>query len=468
MLTDVAGHLVLSSPLGDCRIHRGDQVLTLANGSSGAVPLPLVDACSRQAGSVSDDDRYWPNGFSDELFAWAETVSTEDSEPGQLLEMCRRVAGEITANAVARPRQAHSEAAGQMAAFEARLEARWGRGLDLADLVVDQAFESGSWVNDRLRGPAATSPDDQYEALIRLHGKAVMTAREVMVLLRSGYSTGALARWRTLHEVWVVFLLLVDGDEELSRRYLAHEGIETLKGQKEYEETWEAIGLEPPDWNSAERDEIRAELMNEFGPSFRNNYGWAAPLFEGNAPTFKRLQERAKLDHWRGFYRMASHGTHATPKGTVWNIQSPAPTGVVWAGPSGSGLADPAQCTLIALTRITAELLAHAVGESTESGHDGFPDQISVLIRFQSTLVLVDHAIDELAEAHAQQEAEEEAISDLVQRALTILQTGEPMTAEDLAAALDVEQEDLEDALATAADRGELLQETLYRRRANG
>ena len=83
-------------------------------------------------------------------------------------------------------------------------------------------------------------------------------------------------------------------------------------------------------------------------------------------------------------------------------------------------------------------------------------------------LVLVDHAIDELAEAHAQQEAEEEAISDLVQRALTILQTGEPMTAEDLAAALDVEQEDLEDALATAADRGELLQETLYRRRANG
>ena len=332
---------------------------------------------------MPDDDSYWPNGFSDELLAWAETVSAVDWEPGNLIEMCQRAAEEITANAVARPRQAHSEAAGQTAAFEARLEARWGRGLDLADLVVDEALESGSWVNDRLRAMAVTALDDQYEALIRLHAKAVMTAREVILLLRSGYSTGALARWRTLHEVWVVFLLLVDGDAELSRRYLAHEDIETIKGQKEYEETWEAIGLEPPDWNSADRDEIRAELKNEFGTVFLRDYGWAAPLFDGKAPKYKDLQERAELDHWRGFYRMASHGTHATPKGTTWSIQSPAPTGVVWAGPSGSGLADPAQCTLIALTRITAELLAHAVGESTESGHDGFPDQTSALIRFQ-------------------------------------------------------------------------------------
>jgi len=29
-----------------------------------------------------------------------------------------------------------------------------------------------------------------------------------------------------------------------------------------------------------------------------------------------------------------------------WNIQSPEPTEVAWAGPSDSGLADPAQCTL--------------------------------------------------------------------------------------------------------------------------
>ena len=43
--------------------------------------------------------------------------------------------------------------------------------------------------------------------LIRLHGKAVLTAREVLTLLRNGYSSGAFARWRTLHEVRVMSCL---------------------------------------------------------------------------------------------------------------------------------------------------------------------------------------------------------------------------------------------------------------------
>ena len=70
--------------------------------------------------------------------------------------MCRRAAVECTADLIADPRGALSEETRQRAAFEARLQARWGRGLDLADLVVWEAHETGSWVNDLLR-PAAAS-----------------------------------------------------------------------------------------------------------------------------------------------------------------------------------------------------------------------------------------------------------------------------------------------------------------------
>ena len=77
--------------------------------------------------------------------------------------------------------------------------------------------------------------------------------------------------------------------------------------------------------------------------------------------------ERVEMDHWRGFYRMASHGTHANPKGVTWNIQNLSTVDVVWAGPSNAGLVDPAQCTLIALTSLTAGLLAYAVGELPDS-----------------------------------------------------------------------------------------------------
>jgi len=417
----------------------------------------------RQAGSMPDDDSYWPDAFAADLLAWAERISAEDSDPATLIDMCRRAAEEMTADVAARPRQAHSEFAGQITAFEARLEARWGRGLDLADLVVDKAFEFGKWANDCLRVLGTAGVSDQFEALIRLHGKAVMTAREVMVLLRSGYSSGALARWRTLHEVWVVFLVLADGDEELSRRYLAHENIENFRGQEDYEGTWEALGFEPPDWTAEEREEIRAELENEFGSEFRKNYGWAAPVFDGKSPTFTSLQECVELDHWRGFCRMASHGTHATPKGTTWNIRSPEPAEVVWAGPSDSGLVDPAQCTLIAINGISAGLLAYALGELAESEQDTFADQITALIQQQSIPMLMGQANEELAEVHEQQEAEHNEISDLIEKALTILQSGTPMTAEDLAAELGVESEELEDALATAIARGELRHESLYR-----
>ena len=369
-------------------------------------PDPLA---ARHADLVSEDNSHRSKDSLPELDSESESDVHEELKSA-LLETCPRVAEESTADAIARPRYARGDTAAQLIAFEARLEARWGRGLDLADLVADEAFESGRWVNELLRSANATDHDHRFEALIRLHGKAVMTSREVMVLLRSGYSSGALARWRTLHEVWVVFLILADSDEELSRRYLAHEIVESLKAQQEYEETWEALGEEAPDWSISERHEIRQELADEFGRTFLRDYGWAAPLFGDSPPKFRQLQEHAELDHWRGYYRMASHGTHANPKGVTWNIQELAPIDVVWAGPSDAGLADPAQCSLIALASLTVGLMAFALDCLPESEDDGLEEHAFALVRQQTILVLMEQAIDVLMEVDAQQEAEEEAM----------------------------------------------------------
>ena len=412
---------------------------------------------------MTDNQMYWPNGFLNELLAMFEVDSDEQFRSAKLGEMHRRAAEEFVAGVIADPRSALSESAGQQAAFEAHLEARWGRGLDLADLVVLDAFESGRWVNELLRPAASTRQDQKFEALIRLHGKAVMTAREVLVLLRSGFSSGALARWRTLHEVRVVFLLLVDGDGELSRRYLVHEVVESLKGQKEYEETWQALGLEPPDWRAAEREKTRRELAAEFGRAFLYDYGWAAPLFNDSAPKFRQLQESVEMDDWRGYYRMASHGTHANSKGTLWNIQSLETVDVVLAGPSNAGLIDPAQCSLIALAGTTVGLLAYAVNELSDLADDGIFEQNIALVRQRSILLLMNHAIATLAEVDAQLETEEEAVSDLVSRATAVLRESDPMTAEDLATELDVDPETLAETLHGALASGELVQETHYR-----
>ena len=416
---------------------------------------------------MADNDRYWPAGFFDELIAMSGEGLDGPPRSARLEDMSRRAAEELTADLIADPRRVLGEAAGQRAAFEARLEARWGRGLDLADLVVHESLQSGMWVHG-LAGPAAAaSADHKYGALVRLHGKAVMTAREVMILLRSGYSSGALARWRTLHEVWVVSLLLLKGDDELSRRYLHHDTVESLKAQEEYEETWETLGHEPPDWTDAEREQMREELRDGFGSAFLGNYGWAALLFDDKAPTFKQLQERVELDHWRGYYRMASHGTHANPKGISWNIQSLTSAEMIWAGPSDAGLVDPVQCTLIALASITVGLLVHAVGDVPDSEVD-VVDKHVAMVRQQAILLLMRHAIEALADVGDQQRAEVGVMADLVSRASTFLQGGVPMTAEELSGKLGVDPETVAEALDAAAGRGELLQQPHYRVEASG
>lgn len=353
------------------------------------------------------------------------------------------------------------EERGQRAAFEARLASRWGPALDLFDLTVEQAVDAGRWINAGWRLRSARRQDQKFEALIRLHGRAVMTAYEVLVLLRAGYSTGALARWRTIHEIWIVFCLLGDHNQYLSRRYLVHDAVETMKAEKDYEETWQALGFEPPDWQSAERDQLRAQLSGEFGEAFLQDYGWAAPLFEGRSPRIKQLQELAALGHWRGYYRMASHGTHANPKGISWNIQAGGQKAhIIWSGPSNAGLVDPAQCTLIALANITVGLLRYAADELMTE--DQLVEQGVALVRQQAVLMLMDAAIDSFGEALVRQEQEEEELGELIDRATTILNNQPLLTAEQLAEILDLEVGRLEEALEAAVGRGQLAADRRY------
>jgi hypothetical protein len=71
--------------------------------------------------------------------------------------------------------------------------------------------------------------------------------------------------------------------------------------------------------------------------------------------------------HMRPYYRMASHGIHANPKGITWTPDLLPTDGreSLLTGPSPAGLADPGHSTLISLTRVTATTLASKKGEAT-------------------------------------------------------------------------------------------------------
>ena len=117
--------------------------------------------------------------------------------------------------------------------FSKELRLRWGEPLDLLERLTVVATELGQVVNSRLRAQQPCPNPFTVEAQTRLHARSCQTAREVLVLLSSGFADGALARWRALHEMAVVSAF-IGQDEELAERYCLHEAVESLRIVRQY------------------------------------------------------------------------------------------------------------------------------------------------------------------------------------------------------------------------------------------
>ncbi len=99
--------------------------------------------------------------------------------------------------------------------FERHLRKHWGKALDRFYAIVVCAEEVGHKLHGAHRKAVAEEFDPVFEALIGLYARACRIAREVHQLLSGGFSFGALARSRTLHELAVITIVIADyGREE--------------------------------------------------------------------------------------------------------------------------------------------------------------------------------------------------------------------------------------------------------------
>lgn len=207
----------------------------------------------------------------------------------------------------------------EMSGFEKRLQSDWKKPFDLFEAFLVLAFEAGDEFNNEFRKGESEAENYVFEALTRLHARACQIASEVYVLIKSGFADGAHARWRSLHEIAVVASFIETHGNEVAERYLLHDKIESYKAATLYLKHYEALGLEPisPD----EYDSIkvvRDRLIDRFGNSYENNYGWASSALGKHAPNFCDIEENSRLDHLRPYYKLASHNVHANPKGVIF------------------------------------------------------------------------------------------------------------------------------------------------------
>lgn len=140
-------------------------------------------------------------------------------------------------------------------------------------MCVTIARELGECKTELLRESHGSDSPCLVDVLPRLHARSCQIANEVITLLETGFADGAIARWRTLHEISVVANLLKEFGEDLACRYLDHQIYESYRAAKDYMNCYERLGYEPLEDMEYQEIKISYEEMKErYGNEFCSQY----------------------------------------------------------------------------------------------------------------------------------------------------------------------------------------------------
>lgn len=335
------------------------------------MPLEAIDAMTEHILAKKEEKFVWNDGTDDDHLDFSLTFTDEDAQ-----EIEAAIAKVVTAipDAV----MGALEAAGdsifeslrerweieylaqqyELEGFQDRLEEQWGEGLAYLRMLLTCCREIGR--NTSTRHARSKSKRYLYRrwVLVRLHTRACQVADEIICLMGNGFADGAMARWRTLHELSVVATLIAGGDEELAERYILHDAVEVKRQADNYDATQVELGFPPIKKKPREAiDQKFKSAIDRFGPEFAHPYGWAAKHLNHRRPTFKELQIAADRAAMSSYYKLASFNVHAGARSLFFNLSTMGDQDILIAGRSNAGLLDPGSRvphTLVLITSLYA------------------------------------------------------------------------------------------------------------------
>ncbi len=195
------------------------------------------------------------------------------------------------------------------------------------------------------------------DVLTRLHGRACQVTEEIICLISSGLADGAMARWRTLHEIAITAFLIKDQGEKLAKRYIDHEHIESFKAARDYQDCCKRLDCEPIANEEFDNLELGYnKLLKKYGSDFKNQYGWASEVLGKRRPSIRDIELAAGIDHLRAYYRMASHNVHANPKGVFFKLGLFDEDQIILTGASNVGLVEPGHSAAVSLLHVSTAI----------------------------------------------------------------------------------------------------------------
>lgn len=254
------------------------------------------------------------------------------------------------------PEQSAIKAASQYA-FQEHLEERWGGAFDSLRMLHIVSFELGAEAHKRHRRSKGQGPALMRGVLIQLHARACQVTGEILSLMENGYADGAMARWRTLHEIVVVALVIAHFGESIAERYVDHEIVEARKA------LWLYIGPKPIPGHSPFSKRQAKEIQRGYdaarakhGKEFLEDNGWAADHLNEDRVTIRMLEDVAGRAAQRADYKLASYNVHAGVKGITFRLGLLDNPGVL-AGASNAGFDGPGLSTAAALVQMNFLIL---------------------------------------------------------------------------------------------------------------
>lgn len=245
-----------------------------------------------------------------------------------------------------------------MDAFKESLDERWGKGLDALKMLIMISRELGSEINHDLRLQSGGATPKTFDVLTKLHARACQVAEEIHCLLSHGFADGAMARWRTMHEIACVAAVIGQHGEALAERYAAHGIVESHRVAKDYAKHHVRLQHRPFEPGEFEEVEKRyQEALAKYGKDFRETHGWASVALGKPSPTLADIQVAAGIDHFSPYWRFAGDNVHANPRGVFFKLGLIDQAEILLAGPSNAGLADPGHATALSLMQVSASLL---------------------------------------------------------------------------------------------------------------
>lgn len=122
--------------------------------------------------------------------------------PKLLPEVAHRISKIVLKDMKARWPNEQTLQQADLSGFRERLEERWGHPLGQLRMLLTICREWCEWIHKRNVSQKGDPKKKQLQSiLIRLLTRGYQVTDEILCLLENGFADGAMARWRTLHEI---------------------------------------------------------------------------------------------------------------------------------------------------------------------------------------------------------------------------------------------------------------------------